>query len=808
VCRIPFQATSHFFLTGQRIYGLDRSPVVPPTFDSVVSQKTNIPPDPVIRRAAVLGAGVMGGQIAAHLANAGVPTLLLDVSAAAARDGLERAARLQPDPFFTRATRDLIAVGGFDDGLAGLAEVGWVVESIVEDVEAKRDLLARVAGVRGPGTIVSSNTSGIPLALLAEGLDDGCRRHLLGTHFFNPPRYLTLLEVIPGPDTDPAVVARIARFADFRLGKGVVLAHDRPGFIANRIAIYGLALTLKLVAAGRIGIADVDALTGPLIGRPRTATFRTLDLAGIDVLARVAGDLSRRLDGPGEAEAFQLPALVDALVARGWTGSKAGQGFYRKTATGAIQVLDPVSMDYATPAAQIAGLDGVERIDDPGARLRALFLRQDAAGAFLRDTLGALLIYAARVLPEVADSIDAVDRAMRWGFGWELGPFETWDAIGVETVIAGCGLADLPEAAAEARARGAFRPVPAAASGTSSPARVPPASEAAGLLPRARSFGVIRSNAGASLLDLGDGALMVELHSKMNLLGGDAMQMLSAALTEADASARPLVIGTGGANFSAGANLTLILLEAQQRNWDEIDLMVRAFQRITAAIRHAGVPVVVAPLGLTLGGGCEICLHAAHVDAAAETYMGLVETGVGLIPAGGGTKEMLGRALDIGSAAGDVQAVSQQVFETIAFARTSTSASHARELGYLRPSDGIRMNRERLLAAARAAARLLADDYVPRLPRPAIRVGGAGTLAALQLGIHLARRAGRISDHDVTVGRALARVIAGGDLAHEGTISEQGLLDLEREAFLSLCGELRTQERIAHTLRTGKPLRN
>lgn len=754
----------------------------------------------------------MGAQIAAHLANGGVPTLLLDVSAAAARDGLDRARRLTPDPFSTTTTHRLVETAGFETGLAELAGADWIIESIVEDLDAKRALLSRVDGVRGPSAIVSSNTSGIPLALLSDGLTESFRRHWLGTHFFNPPRYLPLLELIPAGETDPAVVDRIAGFAGRRLGKGVVLAHDRPGFIANRIALFGVARTLALVANGSLGIADVDALTGPLIGRPRTATFRTLDLAGIDVLARVARDLGQRLEGPGEREGFALPPFVDELVARGWTGSKAGQGFYRKRPDGEIEALDPGSMDYAPAAARVEGIDSLRRLDDPGARLRALFLRQDAAGGFVRATLGSLLVYAARVLPEVARSIDDVDRAMRWGFGWELGPFETWDAIGIEAVIDGCGLTELPPALVEARERGGFRPaspVSTAGSGTARVAgRVPPATAAAGLLDRSRANGPLRSNPGASLVDLGDGILMVELHSKMNTLGGDAMQMLAAGVATAEERYSALVIGTGAANFSAGANLMLLLLEAQEGNWDEVDLMVRAFQRVTASIRQSAVPVVVAPWGLALGGGCEICLHAARVEAAAETYIGLVETGVGLIPAGGGTKEMLGRADETLPAGGDVQAAAQRVFETIAFGRTSTSAAHARELGYLRPADGIRMSRDRVLAAAKATALLLSDGYVPLLPRPAIRVGGAGTLAALRLGVHLARRAGRITEHDAVIGRALARVVAGGSLGHEGVVSEQDLLDLEREAFLSLCGEARTQERIAHTLRTGKPLRN
>ncbi len=766
-----------------------------------------------VRSAAVLGAGTMGAQIAAHLANAGVPTRLLDLTPELAREGLERAARLKPDPFFTPEVRRLVTTGGFDTDLASLDTCDWIIEAIVERLDAKQALVERVERVRRPGSVVSSNTSGIPIAALGAGRSDEFRRHFLGTHFFNPPRYLRLLELIPTAETDPAVVARVAHFADHALGKGVVVARDTPNFIANRIGLYGVLRIFDVLAAGGYTIEEIDAMTGPALGRPASATFRTLDLAGLDVVAHVVENLAQRLP-PGEARAFTLPPLVAELVRRGWTGEKAGRGFYEKVTEAGrsvILTLDPTTLEYRPhQPARLPALDAAAAVDDVAARMRALFLGRDRVGEFLRATLGPLLVYAARVAPEVAHSIDDVDRAMRWGFGWELGPFETWDAIGVQEVLAACGVADPPPLARGVLDRGEnwFRDG-RRASGAARLALVPPAAPDLQILRTAKEQArVVRRNAGASLVDLGDGVLCVEFHSKMNALGGDAVEMLRLGVEEA-AKAQALVVGNEAPNFSAGANLMLLLLEAQEGNWDEIDLMVRAFQAATSALRTAPVPVVVAPAGLTLGGGCEIALHGDRVQAAAETYMGLVETGVGLIPAGGGTKERLVRALAHVPAGADPFPFVQQAFETIAFAKVSTSAADARRLGYLREVDGVTMNRERLLADAKAVAlRRAREGYAPPAPRTDIRVGGEAVFAALALGVHLAHRAGRITDHERLVARKLAWVLAGGNLPHAAEVSEQYLLDLEREAFLSLCGEPKTQERIAYTLKTGKTLRN
>ena len=761
-----------------------------------------------IQNAAVLGAGTMGSQIAAHLANAGIPVLLLDVTADAARQGLDRARALKPDPFFMPEGPELIRTGSFDRMLPEITACDWIIEAIVEQLDAKQALLQRLDPLRAPHAIVSSNTSGIPIAALAAGRSEGFRQHWLGTHFFNPPRYLHLLEVIPTADTSEAVLAFISRFADERLGKGVVVARDTPNFIANHLGLFGVLRAFDALSTGQYTIEEIDAITGPAAGRPKSATFRTMDIAGIDVLAHVAANLAERLDCAADRAAFALPPLVSEMVRRGWVGAKSGQGFYKKSGD-EILTLDPGTMSYRPKQpARLGSLDAARTIEDPRERLRSLFLSPDKAGRFLRDTLGALLVYAARVAPAIAHSIDDVDRAMRWGFGWELGPFETWDAIGLQQVLEACKVDDVPPLVTDALQRGGFR-ARAGAADASRAGLVPPAGAGLEILRSAKErTGVVRRNSAASLVDLGDGVLAVEFHSKMNAIGADTIQILTAGVKEAAANYRALVVGNEGTHFSAGANLMLLLLEAQEENWEDLELILRQFQGAVMSLKYSAVPVVVAPFGLALGGGCEIALHGDRVQAAAETYMGLSEVGVGLIPAGGGTKELLVRAMDACPDGADPLPFVQRAFETIGFARVSTSAADARRLGYLRDVDGATMNRDRLVADAKGRALARADEYVAPRPRGAIRVGGESVLAALKLGVHLAWRAGRISDHDALIGRKLARILAGGDLPHAGFVTEQQLLDLEREAFLSLCGERRTLERIAHTLKTGKPLRN
>ena len=793
----------------------------------------------VIRSVAILGAGTMGAQIAAHFANAGTPVLLLDVTADAAKQGLERARKLKPDPFFTPDTWKLITTGSFDADLGRIRECDWILEAVVEQLEIKRGLLQRVDAVRRPGSIVTSNTSGIPISALAEGRSDDFRQHWLGTHFFNPPRYLHLVEVIPTPETSHDVVNTVAHFADQRLGKGVVIARDSPNFIGNHIGLYGFMRILAKVAAGEYTIEEVDAITGPPVGRPRSATFRTMDIAGLDVLGHVVGNLRARLgDVPG-SDVWSLPPFVHRMLEQGMTGEKAGQGFYKREKQGSgesqILTLDPATLTYrARQQPRLPSIDASASMTDIRERVRTLFIASDKAGRFLRETLAPTLVYAASVTPAIAHSPDDVDRVMRWGFGWELGPFELMDAIGIERVLDAVRQTspDLLQGPAKAgHDVEARHDKQESGVGDDTTEAIPPLLAASlkggehtrrtGVLPAAapdlqilrtakdRSE-VVRKNAGASLVDLGDGVLCVEFHSKMNVVGGDTIQMLQAGVREAQRNFSALVIGNEAPNFSAGANLMLLLLEAQEGNWEEIDAMVRAFQQANMALRSADVPVVVAPAGLTLGGGCEIALHGDRVQASAEAYIGLVEVGVGLIPAGGGTKEMVTRAVEtVPAGTTDWLPPIQRAFETIAFAKVSSSAPDAERLGYLRPVDAFTMNSERLLSDAKARAlHRVREGYHPPQARTNIPVGGDTVLAPLKLGIHLAWRAGRISDHDAVVGRKLATVMAGGPLPHVSTVSEQELLDLEREAFLSLAGEQKTLERIQHTLKTGKPLRN
>ena len=766
-----------------------------------------------IRSVAVLGAGTMGAQIAAQVANAGWPVLLLDLDADTAARGLKHAAALKPDPFFTKDVRARIRLGGFDTDLPAIGECDWVVEAIVERLDAKRALLERVEACLGGDAVVSSNTSGIPIGTIAEGRGPEFRRRWLGTHFFNPPRYLRLVEVIPTPDTDPATVAAVSSFVNGQLGRGVVVARDAPGFIGNRIGLHGVASALAQLAEGGYTIEEIDAITGPAIGRPKSATFRTMDIAGIDILAHVAADLTARLERPEERRAFELPPLVGDLVERGWLGEKAGQGFYRKergAGGSAILTLDPETMAYRPrQPAKLGALEAARAIEDAGERIRTLFLGRDRVGGLLRATLGRTLLYSAEVAAEVAHSPDDVDRALRWGFGWELGPFELLDAIGVDAVLDACapdGATDLSPAAREWAGLAAR---------SDRPRRVrtgplPPAAPDLQILTVARrQGGVVKGNAGASLVDLGDGVLAVEFHSKMNTIGGDTVQMLTGGVTEAAERFAGLAVGNDAVHFCAGANLMLVLLEAQEGNWDEIDLMVRSFQNAVIGLRYSPVPVVVAPAGLTLGGGCEIVLHGDRVQAAAETYMGQAEVGVGLIPAGCGTKELTVRALDATLPGTDPLPRLRQAFETIGFGKVSTSAAHARRLGLLRDVDGVTMDRGRLMSDAKAMVlERVREGYRAPDPRTAILVGGEEARAALELGIHLAWRGGAISDHDARIGRALARIMTGGELPHATTVTEQYLLDLEREAFLSLCGEAKTLDRIRHTLKTGKTLRN
>jgi 3-hydroxyacyl-CoA dehydrogenase len=800
-----------------------------------------------IEKAAVLGAGTMGAQIAAHLANAGIPTVLLDivpreltpdeqakglsleskeVRNRIARSGLEAAKKARPAAFFTPERASLVTVGNFDDDMARLKDCDLILEAVVENLDIKRKLYESVDKFRAPGSIVASNTSGIPIAQLSEGRSEDFRANFLGIHFFNPPRYLHLVEIIPTQWTKPEVSCSVAGFLDQRLGKGVVPAKDRPNFIANRIGTFGAMVTIKTMLEDGYSIEEVDKMTGQSVGRPKTATFRTFDLVGLDVFGHVVKNLYEALTEDDEREVFVAPEFLTQMIGRGLLGNKTKGGFYkRQKGEGEKQeiwTLDHASLEYR-PAGKVKlpALDVAKNIEETPARIKALVWGKDRVGAFLWKTMSRTFRYAANRIPEIADTVLEIDRAMKWGFNWEMGVFETWDAIGVEKSVArmreeGMSVPANVQKMLDAGVNTFYKTEAGRefyfdfATG-----QYVPVNEQPGVIilkaVRERT-GVIKKNAGASLLDLGDGVACLEFHSKMNSIGGDTLQMLKQSLAEVDKNFLGLVVGNEGVNFSVGANLMLLLLEAQEENWEEIDMIIRAFQNATMSLRYSPKPVVVAPFQMTFGGGCEMALHGDRVRAAAETYIGLVEVGVGLIPAGGGTKEMLVRALDAipkGASDADPFPFVKRAFETIAMAKVATSAEEARSFGFLGADDSISMNRDRLVADAKQEVlSLAATGYVEPQQRADVLALGLSALATIKLGIHQMKRGGFISDYDALIGEKLARILTGGDLNHPARVSEQYLLDLEREAFLSLCGERKTQERIAHMLKSGKPLRN
>jgi 3-hydroxyacyl-CoA dehydrogenase len=761
----------------------------------------------------------MGSRIAAHFANAGFAVDLLDIVIpgqpkrnAAALAGLETAAKQRPVGFFTDSAAKLIAPGNFEDDLGRLRECEWVVEAVAENLEIKRGLAARVAAVRRPGTIFSTNTSGIPLASIAEGFEDELGSHFLGTHFFNPPRYLHLVEVIRWAGTAPEVADWVSDFCDLHLGKGVVECKDTPNFIANRIGSFFGATVHELAAEGDYTVEEVDALTGPLIGLPRSASFRLVDIIGLDVWVHVLHNLYTLAPNDPARERYRVPQFMAAMMDCGWLGEKRGQGFYKRVGPAKeIHAIDLKSLEYR-PAQKVrfAAAEAVRGVVDLGERLRALVAGDDRVGKFLWPLFRDLFLYSAQMVPEISDRIVEIDRAMRWGFAFELGPFELWDSLGVEQTMQrmrseGCAVPERVERMLASGARTFYE----AADREGQPGTryfdiqrgawqtLEPRPGVLVLNDLKRARGVVRQNAGASLVDLGDGVLCLEFHSKLNVLGEDAGEMIRAALEETGRGFGALVIANQGEHFSAGADLAAVLRAAQESQWEELDAAVRRFQQANMALKYAPVAVVAAPFGLALGGGCEVVLHAARVQASAETYMGLVETGVGLIPAGGGSKEMLIR---LGNA--------QAAFDLISNAARSGSAAHAREMGLLRAQDGISMNAERLVADAKAAALALRPSYAPGLPRQDIPVEGEAGYALLKMGLYLAHEGGYISEYDLVVGEKVAHVLSGGRLTGAQTVSEQYLLDLEREAFLSLCGQPKTQERIQYMLKNGKPLRN
>jgi len=799
----------------------------------------------------------MGARIAAHFANAGVPSLLLDIvpsDAAGNRNrlavaGLEAAKKSKPAAFMDPSLARLVTVGNFEDDLKRLSDVDWIIEAVVENLDIKRALLKKVEAIRKPGTIITTNTSGLPVGKIAEGFSDEFRRSWFGTHFFNPPRYMRLLELIPTPEADRAAIDAVARFCDVHLGKGIVLAKDTPNFIANRIGTFSVLNVIRLMQEMDLSIEEVDALTGQAVGWPKSATFRTIDLVGLDILSHVVSNMTQNVHD--ERSDLKLPDFFRQMLERKWLGDKAKGGFYKKSAgrgtapssaEGSKEerlALDWKTLEYhPVKKSKFPSLEMAKNVEQAGPRLRMLLgldgggpQKGDKAGAFLWSALSDLWTYSANRIPEISDSIIEIDRAMRMGFNWELGPFELWDAAGVEATVARMKKEDQPIAAnvehlLAAGKKSWYLDDPKTASGRVywelrsakyEPVKVPDGVWSVEVAKKSK--GVVKKNAGASLIDIGDGMACIEFHSKMNAIGADIVQFILQTLKPVGPgdNFEAFVITNDAANFSVGANVMLLLMSIQEEEWDDIDLAIRQFQGMTQAIKFSPKPVVAAPFGMTFGGGCEISLHSAALQPHTELYMGMVEVGVGLLPGGGGCKEMLLRA--VGTAESirpggrgesiELLEAMKRAFEIVATAKVSTSAREARGLGFLSHSDEITMNRERVLSEAKARAlELVRAGYEPPQPRTDIPAPGENILAALKMGVHLMRQAEYISDHEVKIATKVAEVLCCGNVTSGTPVSEQYILDLEREAFKSLCGERKTQERIQYTLKTGKTLRN
>jgi len=796
-----------------------------------------------IKKAAVIGAGVMGAGIAAHLANVGIPTYMLDIVSKTLtpeeeKKGLTlenpevrnrlsanaKAALLKAKPaaLYQAESADLITIGNMEDHLDYLSEADWIIEVVVENIKIKKIVLETIEQYRKPGAIVSSNTSGVSINDMVEGRSEEFKKHFLGTHFFNPPRYMKLLEIIPSNDTDPTIVDFMGNFSEKVLGKGVVMAKDTPNFIANRIGTYGLMVTIHEMVKTGMRPDDVDAITGPLMGRPKSASFRTLDMVGIDTFVHVANNVLDVTKDEEEKQAFTMPKFVLEMVDKGWIGDKNKQGFYKKVKSEKgkeILVLDYNTMEYV-PRQKIksATIEMAKQGKTLQDKMRALIYGKDEVSLFAWNTLKKVLLYSADKLGEIADDIVNIDNAMKWGFNWELGPFEIWDAIGVEKSVArmkeeGEIIPDYVTNLLEQGKSGFYSKSETKkfyVSLRGEQEEIVASPEILSLADLKEQKKVIKSNAGASLIDIGDDVALLEFHSPNNAIASDIVSMINQSVDEVSKNYRGLVIGNQGKNFSVGANLMLILMEAQDENWEEIDLMVRMFQDANMKLKYADKPVVAAPFGMTLGGGTEVTFGADQVQAAAETYMGLVEVGVGVIPAGGGTKELLYRNMEgvPDDIKVDLQPFVNRAFETIALAKVSTSAREAQKLGYLRKTDRVSVNRDHQLHDAKQAVLALdAMGYQPPLPKK-IKVVGETGFSTLRLGIYTFKVSNMISDHDKKIAEKLAFILSGGNVPQGTLVTEQYLLDLEREAFMSLVGEPKTQERMQYMLTKGKPLRN
>ena len=795
-----------------------------------------------ISKVAVLGSGVMGSAIAAHFANAGIPSLVLDIvpsepseaeKAAGltlkdravrdriAADSVQALRKTKPAPLFTAERLALIEVGNLEDDMSRLEEADWVVEVVKEDMDIKQKVLAAAAPHIGPEAVLSSNTSGLSLAEMASVLPDALKPRFLGTHFFNPPRYMKLLEVVPTADTSSEVQACVEAFARTRLGKGIVPAKDTPNFIANRIGVHAMMVTLRVMLEMGLTVEEVDALTGPALGRPKTATFRLADLVGLDTFLHVADNV-RRNTSDESGDVFAAPEFLEKMVEKGLLGRKSGAGFYKKVkaADGSeILTLDLETLEYRErKKASFPELEALKSIEDPSERLAKLVFGKGRAAEAVWQMLAATLSYAAMRLGEICDDVSAVDRAIRWGFNWTMGPFEAWDALGFRAVTERltAGTHPLPawvtalyDAGAESlyrRENGSLQ-VPTAGPGVLVPVPVDPRVHEFEILRRAGKE--IRRNPGASLLDLGDGVFGLEFHSKMNVIGQDTISMIMTACKEAETQGQALVVANQGESFSAGANLMLLLMEAQEGNWDEIDAIVRQFQAATNRLEQCAVPVVTAPHGLTLGGGCEVTMAGNAIRAAAETYVGLVEVGAGVIPAGGGCARLYQRNVAALPDPSDVYPALRKTFETIGMAKVATSAEEARDLSFLRPQDTWSMNGDYRVADAKDLALAMARaGFEPPTPEREIPVLGKAGVALIESLLFNMEQGGYISEHDRKIGRELARILSGGNVPGPTTVSEQHILDLERESFLRLCGERKSLERMQAILKTGKPLRN
>ena len=798
----------------------------------------------IIKKVAVLGSGVMGSRIACHFANIGVPVLLLDIApkeltadeekkglkldAPAVRNrivnsALQAAVAANPSPLYRKSEVSRISTGNFDDNLKEIASCDWVIEVVVERLDIKKGLYERVEQFRKPGTLITSNTSGIPIHLLAEGRSDDFKANFAGTHFFNPPRYLKLLEIIPTPDTKPEVVDFLLHYGDLYLGKTVVLAKDTPGFIANRVGVFALLDAMQTMQKLGLTVEETDKLTGPVIGHAKSATLRTSDVVGLDTTINVANGLAQGLPNDEAKDVFVLPDFVQKMGENKWLGDKTGQGFYKKVkgegGKSEIHALDLNTLEYKpSQKVKFATLEMTKAIDKVADRFKVLVTGKDKAGEFYRLSFGSLFAYVSNRIPEIADQLYKVDDALRAGFGWELGPFETWDALGVPAGVelakaAGRTVAPWVEEMLAAGNQTFYK----VENGTrkfydkESKTYQPVAGvENFIILDNLRASGkVLWKNAGASVIDLGDGILNVEFHAKMNALGTDVIQGLLKGVELAEAGYRGLVVGNDAPNFSAGANLGLVYMQAVEQEFDELNLMVQQFQQAMMRMRYSSIPVVGTPHGLTLGGGCELNLHCDRVVASAESYIGLVEFGVGLIPGGGGTKEMtLRTALKYEDGEPEFNLL-RNTYMTISTAKVSTSAAEAFDLGFLRRGDEVVVNPNRVIAQAKAAALELAEaGYSQPSPKTNIKVHGKGAIAMFRTGVYAMQQGKYISTHDELIANKLAYVMCGGDLSSPTEVSEQYLLDLEREAFLSLCGERKTLERIQSILTTGKPLRN